>query len=74
VTRTPDGDMQHTRCGTVLTFRGARQAMEVDFYCGACLEHVTLTLSALARVAEALPAPAVLTFALEQELGAGVAA
>ncbi len=42
VYRTPDGAIHHKRCGRPITLHGQRARLEIDFYCYACAESVTL--------------------------------
>jgi hypothetical protein len=51
VFRSVDGSLHHARCAQRIDFVGMRGGLEVDFYCIACREHVTLTESALERLA-----------------------
>jgi hypothetical protein len=44
------GEFRHARCDRELIFVGVRGGIEIDFYCLACREHITLPEAALARV------------------------
>ncbi|MGH7324653.1 MAG: hypothetical protein ACREJ9_08400 [Candidatus Rokuibacteriota bacterium] len=58
VFRRPDDTICHTRCGRALTLQGVRAMLEADFYCYACLTHVTLPLAVLDAIPlEPEPAP-----------------
>lgn len=58
VFRRPDDTICHTRCGRALTLHGVRAMLEADFYCYACLTHVTLPLAVLDAIPlEPEPAP-----------------
>ncbi len=48
VFRRADGTVCHTRCGRSLALQGLRGDQEADFYCYACLAHVTLPVAVLA--------------------------
>jgi hypothetical protein len=50
VFRTSEGRIGHTRCGQPLDFHGCRAGIELDFYCAACVEHVTLPECVLSRI------------------------
>jgi hypothetical protein len=50
VFRRADDTMCHTRCGRPLAFHGVRGLLEADFYCYACLTHVTIPLPVLDTV------------------------
>jgi hypothetical protein len=50
VFQTPDGQFHHGWCHQPLEFHGRRAALEVDFYCLRCVEHVTLPESVLPRI------------------------
>jgi hypothetical protein len=50
VFRTRDGRIGHSRCGRPLEFHGCRAGIELDFYCHACVEHVTLPECVLSRI------------------------
>ena len=54
VHRAPDGSLHHTRCARRLEFMGGRAGIELDFYCYACCEHITLNPYVVMR----LPQPA----------------
>lgn len=43
-------DMCHARCGRPLALQGVRGHIEADFYCYACLIHVTIPLAVLDAV------------------------
>ncbi len=45
-----DGTIYHARCGQPVEYLRTRGGLELDFYCLACVEHVTLALNALPRV------------------------
>lgn len=45
--RTADDTLVHTRCGRPLAFQGVRLLVEADFYCYACLIHVTIPVALL---------------------------
>ena len=45
--RLADDTVCHTRCGRPLTFQGVRGLLEADFYCYACVTHVTIPLAVL---------------------------
>jgi hypothetical protein len=45
-----DEGLRHARCGEVLAFIRRRQALELDFHCRACHEHIALTEYALTRI------------------------
>jgi hypothetical protein len=49
--RAVDGSIHHARCAHRIDFVGMRGGVELDFYCLACREHVTLTDGALERLA-----------------------
>jgi len=49
--RRPDDTVCHGRCGKPLSLQGVRGLIEADFYCLACLTHVTIPLGVL----EAIP-------------------
>jgi hypothetical protein len=42
--------LRHARCGAVLAFIRRRQALELDFHCRVCHEHIALTEYALTRI------------------------
>src|SRR2546422_10604383 len=48
--RRPDETLCHGRCGKPLSFQGVRGLIEADFYCLACLHHVTILLGALQAI------------------------
>lgn len=50
VFRTPNGQIHHAWCHQPLEFHGRRAALEVDFYCLRCIEHLTLPESVLPRI------------------------
>jgi hypothetical protein len=57
VFRAHDGSLGHARCGCTLRYLGARGGrLELDFYCQACHEHVTLPYTVVSRVLEGQPA------------------
>jgi hypothetical protein len=45
-----DEGLRHARCGEVLAFVRRRQALELDFHCRVCHEHISLTEYALTRI------------------------
>lgn len=45
-----DGTIHHAHCGQPVEYLRTRGGLELDFYCLACVEHVTLALNALPRV------------------------
>ena len=45
-----DGGLHHSRCGQRLSFHGQRAGLELDFYCLACAETVTIPFCVLARI------------------------
>ncbi|OLC14481.1 MAG: hypothetical protein AUH29_10215 [Candidatus Rokubacteria bacterium 13_1_40CM_69_27] len=47
VFRRPDNTVCHARCGRPLSLQGVRALLEADFYCYACLAHVTIPLLVL---------------------------
>ena len=47
VFRLVDDTVCHTRCGRPLAFHGVRALIEADFYCYACLAHVTIPVAVL---------------------------
>ena len=47
---TPGGSLRHAWCGSPLALMGRRGGIEIDFYCGQCLEHVTLPECILPRL------------------------
>ncbi len=48
--RRQDNTVCHGRCGRPLSLQGVRGLIEADFYCYACLMHVTLPLVVLDRL------------------------
>ncbi|HEU5320973.1 MAG TPA: hypothetical protein VFX28_09230 [Methylomirabilota bacterium] len=46
-----DGAVHHARCTRRIEFQGCRGALELDFYCIACAEHITIPEMVLARLA-----------------------
>jgi hypothetical protein len=50
-----DEGLRHARCGEVLAFIRRRQALELDFHCRACHEHIALTEYALTRIPVGAP-------------------
>jgi hypothetical protein len=44
------GELRHARCREQMAFQGTRGGLEIDYYCLACHEHVTLSAYALSRV------------------------
>lgn len=46
----PEGILHHTRCQSRLHFRGVRAALEADFFCPACHEHVTVPKYAVSQI------------------------
>ena len=50
VYRALDGGIHHARCGQRIVPRGQRAKLEMDFYCMACTESVTLPLCVLERI------------------------
>jgi hypothetical protein len=54
VFRRADDAVCHSRCGRPLGFQGVRGLIEADFYCYACLTHVTIPVAVL----EAMPVTA----------------
>lgn len=46
----PDGDLHHAWCHQPLEYQGRRGALEVDFYCLRCIEHVSLPEFVLPRI------------------------
>lgn len=50
VYQTPDGEMHHAWCHQPLHYHGRRAALELDFYCLRCVEHVTIPESTLSRI------------------------
>ena len=53
----PDGELYHSVCKTMLEFQGRRAQLEFDFYCLRCMEHVALPQFALSRIRFDLPRP-----------------
>jgi hypothetical protein len=45
-----DEGLRHARCGSIVVLVRRRQAVELDFHCRACHEHISLTEYALTRV------------------------
>jgi len=45
-----DGGLHHSRCGRRLLLHGQRARLELDFYCLACAESVTIPLCVLERI------------------------
>jgi hypothetical protein len=58
VYRTRDGGIHHTRCGGRIALQGRRAELELDFYCLACIESVTLPVYVLSRIPVVNSAPA----------------
>lgn len=50
VFRREDDSVYHQRCKRPLSFQGIRALLEADFYCLACMAHVTIPLPALDRI------------------------
>jgi hypothetical protein len=50
VYRTMDGGLHHARCSRRLAFHGQRVGLELDFYCLACAESVTIPFCVLERI------------------------
>jgi hypothetical protein len=50
-----EAGIHHTRCGQRIEFRGSRGGLELEFYCRACHEHVTLPDHVLTRIPSARP-------------------
>lgn len=49
--REGNGDIHHTRCGSRISFHGARGGgIEFDFYCVACPAHITIPRVAFERI------------------------
>ena len=48
--RRPDDTVCHGRCGKPLSLQGVRGLIEADFYCYACLTHVTIPLGVLQTI------------------------
>lgn len=55
VFRTPDGQVHHGRCHQTLEYHGRRAALELDFYCLRCTEHVTLPELVFPRIPVRMP-------------------
>ena len=55
VFRTPDGKVHHGRCHETLEYHGRRAALELDFYCLRCTEHVTLPELVFPRIPVRMP-------------------
>jgi hypothetical protein len=55
VFRTPDGKVHHGRCHEILEYHGRRAALELDFYCLRCTEHVTLPELVFPRIPVRMP-------------------
>lgn len=53
-----DGAIHHARCGQRVMLKGQRAGLELDFYCLACAETVTLPFCVLSRIPVADGAPA----------------
>ncbi|MBI3635337.1 MAG: hypothetical protein HY216_03825 [Candidatus Rokubacteria bacterium] len=53
--RRDDNTVCHGRCGRPLSLQGVRGLLEADFYCYACLAHVTLPLVVLDSLPVARP-------------------
>jgi len=47
VFRRTDDAVCHARCGRPLALQGVRGLLEADFYCYACLAHVTIPVAVL---------------------------
>jgi hypothetical protein len=45
-----DGTIYHARCGQPAEYLRTRGGLELDFYCLACVEHITLAINALPQV------------------------
>jgi len=45
-----DGGLHHTRCNQRLSLQGHRAGLELDFYCLACTESVTIPFCVLERI------------------------
>ncbi|HET8578347.1 MAG TPA: hypothetical protein VFO18_14725 [Methylomirabilota bacterium] len=45
-----DGTIYHARCGQPTEYLRTRGRLELDFYCLACVEHITLAINALTQV------------------------
>ena len=50
VYRALDGAIHHARCGRRIGLQGQRAGLELDFYCLACVETVTLPVYVLSRI------------------------
>ena len=50
VYRAMDGGLHHARCSRRLSFHGQRAGLELDFYCLACAESVTIPFCVLERI------------------------
>ena len=46
----PEGTLHHARCRRPLDLRGVRAELEIDFWCRACHEHVTLPTYAIPQI------------------------
>ncbi len=46
----PEGILHHARCQSRLHFRGVRAALEADFFCLSCHEHVTVPKYAVSQI------------------------
>ena len=45
-----DGGLHHARCSQRLSLHGKRGGLELDFYCLACAESVTIPFCILERI------------------------
>ena len=45
-----DGGLHHARCSQRLSLQGHRAGLELDFYCLACAESVTIPFCVLERI------------------------
>jgi hypothetical protein len=45
-----DGGLHHTRCNQRLSLHGQRAGLELDFYCLACTESVTIPFCVVERI------------------------
>ncbi len=45
-----DGGLHHSRCSQRLSLHGQRAGLELDFYCLACAESVTIPFCVLERI------------------------
>jgi hypothetical protein len=45
-----DGGLHHTRCNQRLSLHGKRAGLELDFYCLACTESVTIPFCIIERI------------------------